>query len=43
MHIVTDDDGCLKIKQLEHFRDSKVYSELSQSMGAAIAGAQANK
>ena len=41
--IVTDDDGSLKIKQLEDFHDSKVYVELSKSMGEAIAAAQANK
>ena len=41
--IVTDDDGSLKIKQVEDFRDSKVYLELSKSMGEAIAAAQANK
>ena len=29
VHIVPDEDGSLKIKQLEVFRDSKVYSELS--------------
>jgi len=39
VHIVTDDGGCLKIKQIDDFRDSKVYLELSQSMGAAIAAA----
>ena len=43
IHIVTDDDGSLKIKQLEHFRDSQVYLELKKSMGEAIAAAQANK
>ena len=43
VHIVTDDDGSLKIKQLEDFRDSKVYVELRKSMGEAIAAAQANK
>ena len=43
VHIVTDDDGTLKIKQVEDFRDSKVYLELRKSMGEAIAAAQANK
>ena len=43
MHIVTDDDGSLKIKVLEEFRDSKIYAELRESMGKAIAAAQANK
>jgi hypothetical protein len=40
-HVVTDEDGSLKIKQLEEFRDSKVYLELSQAMAAAAA--QPNK
>jgi len=43
MHIVTDEDGCLKIKQIEYFRDSKVFLELRKSMAAAIAPAHANK
>ena len=42
-HIVTDDDGSLKIKQIEEFRDSKTYADLRESMGAAIAAAQAKK
>lgn len=43
VHIVTDEDGSLKIKQLDDFRDSKAYLELTNTMGAAIAAAQANK
>jgi len=43
VHIVTDEDGSLKIKHLDDFRDSKAYLELSQSMEAAIAAAQAKK
>ena len=43
VHIVKDDDGSLKIKQVEEFRDSKVYLEVSKSMREAIAAAQANK
>ena len=43
VHIVTDDDGSLKIMEIDDFRDSKVYLELRQSMGAAMAAAQANK
>jgi len=43
VHIVTDDDGSLKIKKLEDFCDSKVYSELRQSVATAIAAAHANK
>ena len=42
-HIVTDDDGSLKIKQIEEFRNSKTYADLRESMGAAIAAAQAKK
>ena len=43
VHIVADEDGSLKIKKLEDFRDSKVYSEIYETMTAAIAAAQANK
>jgi len=43
LHIVTDENGSLKIKKLEDFRDSKVYLERRQSMGAAIAAAHARK
>jgi len=42
-HIVTDEDGCLKIKQMEDFQDSNGFLELRKSMGAAIAAAHANK
>jgi hypothetical protein len=37
VHIVTDEDGSLKVKKAEDFRDSKVYLELKQSMAAALA------
>ncbi len=43
VYIVTNDDGSLKIKQIDDFCDSKVYLDLSKSMGEAIAAAQANK
>ena len=43
VHIVTDDDGSLKVKQVEEFRDSKTFIDIRKSMGAAIAAAQANK
>ena len=43
VYIVTDEDGSLKIKQIDDFRDSKVYLELIKSMGPAIAAAQATK
>jgi len=42
-HIVTDEDGSLKIKKAEDFMDSKAYLEFAQAMGAAIAAAGANK
>ena len=31
-HIVTDEDGSLKIKQLDEFRDSKAHFELMAMM-----------
>ena len=34
-HIVTDDDGSLKIKYLEEFVDSKVLTETIQAYAAA--------
>ena len=34
-HIVTDDEGSLKIKQLEDFTDSKLYLEGIQAIGKA--------
>jgi hypothetical protein len=37
LHIVADEDGSLKIKRLEDFRDSKGYLELRQSVAAAHA------
>ena len=43
MHIVADEDGSLKIKKLETFRDSKAYLEIREAIAAAIAAAQANK
>ena len=42
-HTVADDDGNLKVKKLEEFRDSKVYPKIREAMTAAIAAAQANK
>lgn len=36
-HIVPDASGTLKIKQLEYFTDSKVYSEFTQALAAAKA------
>ena len=43
MHIAADDDGSLKVKKVEDFRDSKVYLEIREAMTAEIAAAQANK
>ena len=34
-HIVTDEDGSLKIKQVEEFTDSKAFVEFIQALGAA--------
>ena len=36
-HIVTDDDGSLKMKKVEVFLDSKTQADL-EAMGAASAG-----
>jgi len=35
MHIVTDEDGSLKIKKIEEFLDSKTYLEFMQAFAAA--------
>lgn len=43
LHFAPEEDGSLKIKKLEDFRDSKVYLEQGQSLMAAIVAAQANK
>ena len=43
VHIAADEDGSLKIKQVDDFHDSKVYLELIKSMGPVIAAAQASK
>ena len=39
-HIVTDEDGSLKIKQVEEFTDSKSHLDFIQAMGAATAKKQ---
>ena len=39
VHIVTDEDGSLKIKDLESFMDSKAYLDFAK----AAASAKANK
>ena len=36
-HIVTDEDGSLKIKQMDEFDDSKVFGEVNRAIVAAIA------
>ena len=38
-HIISDEDGSLKVKQLDEFADSKAYLDLSK----AIAEAKANQ
>jgi len=43
LHIVTDGDGNLKIKQIEGFQDSKGFVALMQSIGTVMAAAHANK
>jgi len=43
VHTVTDEDGSLKIKKLESFFDSNVWSEFMKSIRAAVAAAHANK
>ena len=37
-HFVTDDDGSLKLKHVDEFTDSKVYSDVHQALAAAKAG-----
>ena len=39
-HIVTDEDGSLKIKQIEEFTDSKGYLDYIQAVAAAKAKKQ---
>ena len=34
VHIVTDEDGSLKIKQVDEFNDSKVFVEMNQAIVA---------
>ena len=36
-HIVTDEDGSLKIKQIEEFTDSKAHLDVMQAIAAAKA------
>ena len=36
-HIVTDEDGSLKIKRTEEFTDSKTYLDTTQAIAAAKA------
>ena len=37
LHIVTDDDGSLKLKQADVFKDSQVFSNVHQKLAAAKA------
>lgn len=39
-HIVTDEDGNLKIKQIEEFTDSKAHLGFTQAVAAAKAKKQ---
>jgi hypothetical protein len=39
-HIVTDEDGSLKLKQVEEFTDSKTYLDFTQAIAAARAKEQ---
>lgn len=39
-HIVTDEDGSLKIKKIEDFTDSKAHSDVLQATAAAEAKKQ---
>jgi len=43
IHLDADKDGRLKIKQLENFFDSKVFSDVQKSILAAMGTAQATK
>ena len=36
-HFVTDDDGSLKIKQVDEFTDSEVYSSVHKALAEAKA------
>jgi hypothetical protein len=38
IHLVTDEDGSLKVKQLEEFTDSKAELDFAQAVAAAGAG-----
>ena len=40
VHFVTDEDGSLKIKQLEDFTDSKTELDFYLAMATAMAGAK---
>jgi len=37
MHFVTDDDGSLKLKQVEEFTDSNVFLQAAQAIAAVKA------
>jgi hypothetical protein len=37
VHFVTDEDGSLKVKQLEEFTDSKAELDFAQAIAAAAA------
>ena len=37
LHIITDEDGSLKLKQADVFKDSKVFSNVHKELAAAKA------
>jgi hypothetical protein len=39
-HIVTDEDGSLKLRQIEEFTDSKAHLDFTQAIAVAIAKKQ---
>ena len=39
-HVVTDEDGSLKLKQVEEFTDSKTYLDFTQAIAEATAKKQ---
>jgi len=39
VHLVTDEDGSLKVKQMDDFHDSKAHLQNKQTVTAAILAA----
>lgn len=42
-HIISDEDGSLKVKQLDEFADSKAYLDLSKAIAEAKANQQRSR